>query len=53
MRHFLCALTLVAVVRLAAADAPPPASIPIETFFAEPDFRSVQLSPDGNYISFL
>lgn len=29
------------------------AQIPVETFFAEPDIRSVQLSPDGHYVAFL
>ncbi len=27
--------------------------IPLEDFFAEPDMRSVQLSPDGHYLAFL
>ncbi len=27
--------------------------IPVEDFFAEPDYRSVQVSPDGKYVSFL
>jgi dipeptidyl aminopeptidase/acylaminoacyl peptidase len=26
---------------------------PVEAFFAEPDIRSVQLSPDGKYVAFL
>jgi len=30
-----------------------PTPLPVETFFAEPDMRSVQVSPDGHYIAFL
>ena len=30
-----------------------PARIPVEAFFAEPDVRSVQLSPDGKSLAFL
>jgi dipeptidyl aminopeptidase/acylaminoacyl peptidase len=29
------------------------ARLPVETFFAEPDIRDVQLSPDGKYAAFL
>lgn len=30
-----------------------PARLPVEAFFAEPDVRSLQISPDGRYLTFL
>lgn len=48
----LVALCLVSAPALLPADAAP-APIPLENFFAEPDIRSVQLSPDGQYLTFL
>ena len=36
-----------------SAKAEKTAPLPVETFFAEPDIRGVQLSPDGKYVAFL
>jgi len=43
-------LLVLAALR-AGATAPPP--VPIETFFADPEMRAVQLSPTGRYLTFL
>src|SRR4051812_998435 len=39
-----------AVVSALAASAP---RVPVEDFFAESDYRSMRLSPDGKYLAFL
>ena len=46
------ALVLVSAPVCSRADSAP-APVPLENFFAEPDIRSVQLSPDGQYLAFL
>lgn len=43
--------TLLALPALLSAQNPAP--IPVESFFAEPEIRSVQVSPDGNQLAFL
>jgi dipeptidyl aminopeptidase/acylaminoacyl peptidase len=52
----LNALGGAAVCALSAAaptPVPPAELIPVETFFADPYMRSVQISPDGHYLAFL
>lgn len=51
LRQILC-LTAALVLTI-MLPAQTPARIPIEAFFAEPDVRSVQLSPDGKSLAFL
>lgn len=38
---------------VAGAWAQTPARIPLESFFAEPDCRNMQLAPDGKHVAFL
>ncbi|HLP25381.1 MAG TPA: hypothetical protein VK477_06875, partial [Acidobacteriota bacterium] len=42
---------VVSLLTIAGAERPP--AIPTEQFFAEPDLRSVRLSPDGQKLAFL
>lgn len=53
-RHWAATL-IIAVLSLAptAPAAAEPGRIPLEHFFAEPEIRSVQMSPDGKYAAFL
>ena len=44
----LCGLALTLALR-----AEPPAPIPLETIFADPDMQSVQISPTGRYLTWL
>lgn len=46
----LTALMMLAVLRASAAV---PALVPVETFFADPEMRAVQISPTGRYLTFL
>ncbi len=43
----------IALVASIGLPAQTPPRLPVETFFAEPDIRSLQLSPDGNNLAFL
>lgn len=46
------ALIFVASQALGGA-TPPPERIPLETIFADPEMRAVQISPTGRYVTFL
>ncbi len=50
-RRVLAGLVLFCVVITAWGQVPP--RIPVEDFFAESDYRTVRLSPDGKYLAFL
>src|SRR5258708_1931285 len=43
----------VAIISSVGLPAQTPPRLPVEAFFAEPDVRSLQLSPDGSYLAFL
>jgi dipeptidyl aminopeptidase/acylaminoacyl peptidase len=45
-------LAAVACFPICLSAATPPV-VPVESFFAEPEIRSVQVSPDGNQVAFL
>ncbi|MDI1251498.1 MAG: prolyl oligopeptidase family serine peptidase [Lacunisphaera sp.] len=49
-RILITALALICAGSLHAANPP---AVPVEAFFAEPDVRSLQVSPDGQYLAFL
>lgn len=49
-RILITALALICAGSLHAANPP---AVPVEAFFAEPDVRSLQVSPDGKYLAFL
>jgi len=51
VRFFVLSIAILLTGSGRGADRPP--VIPLESFFAEPDVRSVQLSPDGKYLAFL
>lgn len=52
-RRVVAALGLAFSIVHAPAQTPAPALVPIEDLFAEADYSSVELSPDGKYVAFL